>query len=298
MTSRRDVGVLNIQNQLILTAVGNIINTGTLTLPTSTDTLVARNTTDTLTNKTLTAPVIATIVNVGTLTLPTSTDTLVARNTTDTLTNKTLTAPKIDKIVDTANSTDVVVITGVASGVNQVTVTNATTTNPPIISATGTDANIDLSLIPKGTGNLILDGLNWPTADGSAGQALTTDGAGNLVFASVPSQTVDMVTTADATPTTLSTLTTMSNTIIYVQVEIVARNTTDSSTGAVYKLVAGYKNTGGTLTQIGVDDKLSIENTTSWDVSTSVSGTDILIRVTGQAGTNISWMGYITKLMN
>jgi hypothetical protein len=45
---------------------------------------------ETLTNKTLTAPVIASIVNTGTLSLPTSTDTLVGRATTDTLTNKTL----------------------------------------------------------------------------------------------------------------------------------------------------------------------------------------------------------------
>jgi hypothetical protein len=51
---------------------------------------------ETLTNKTLTAPVIATIVNTGTLTLPTSTDTLVGRATTDTLTNKTLTSPTIN----------------------------------------------------------------------------------------------------------------------------------------------------------------------------------------------------------
>ena len=45
----------------------------------------------TLTNKTLTSPVIGAIVNTGTLTLPTTTDTLVGRATTDTLTNKTLT---------------------------------------------------------------------------------------------------------------------------------------------------------------------------------------------------------------
>lgn len=44
----------------------------------------------TLTNKTLTAPVIATIVNTGTLTLPSITDTLVGRTTTDTLTNKSI----------------------------------------------------------------------------------------------------------------------------------------------------------------------------------------------------------------
>jgi len=50
----------------------------------------------TLTNKTLTSPVISTISNTGTVTLPTSTDTLVGRATTDTLTNKTLTSPTIN----------------------------------------------------------------------------------------------------------------------------------------------------------------------------------------------------------
>ena len=48
--------------------------------------------TQTLTNKTLTTPVISSISNTGTLTLPTSSDTLVGRATTDTLTNKTLTS--------------------------------------------------------------------------------------------------------------------------------------------------------------------------------------------------------------
>jgi len=47
------------------------------------------------TSPTLTTPVIASIVNTGTLTLPTSTDTLVGRATTDTLTNKTLTSPSM-----------------------------------------------------------------------------------------------------------------------------------------------------------------------------------------------------------
>jgi hypothetical protein len=46
--------------------------------------------TQTLTNKTLTAPIIGTISNTGTLTLPTATDTLVGRATTDTLTNKSI----------------------------------------------------------------------------------------------------------------------------------------------------------------------------------------------------------------
>jgi hypothetical protein len=53
-------------------------------------TVVTLTGTQTLTNKTLTTPVIAQISNTGLLTLPTSTDTLVGRATTDTLTNKTI----------------------------------------------------------------------------------------------------------------------------------------------------------------------------------------------------------------
>ena len=55
--------------------------------------------TQTLTNKTLTAPVISTISNTGTVTLPTATDTLVGRDTSDTLTNKTLTSAVLNTAV-------------------------------------------------------------------------------------------------------------------------------------------------------------------------------------------------------
>ena len=64
--------------------------TVTLYSPTASTTLVGRDTTDTLLNKTLTSPVISSISNTGTLTLPTDTTTLVGTDTTDTLTNKSI----------------------------------------------------------------------------------------------------------------------------------------------------------------------------------------------------------------
>lgn len=84
--------------------ISTITNSGTVTIPSGTDTLVSRTSTDTLTNKTLTAPVISTISNTGTITLPTSTDTLLGRATTDTLTNKRITS-RITTITSSATPT-------------------------------------------------------------------------------------------------------------------------------------------------------------------------------------------------
>lgn len=45
---------------------------------------------------------------------------------------------------------------------------------------TSTDTNGNLTLTPNGTGNLVLDGLNWPQADGTANYVLGTDGSAQL----------------------------------------------------------------------------------------------------------------------
>jgi hypothetical protein len=46
-------------------------------------------------------------------------------------------------------------------------------------------SNNDINITPDGTGKVVLDGLKYPNADGTTGQFLKTDGAGNLAFADV-----------------------------------------------------------------------------------------------------------------
>jgi len=54
-------------------------------------------------------------------------------------------------------------------------------------SITSTDTNGDINITPNGTGDVVIDGLKYPQADGSADQFLKTDGSGQLSFATVVS---------------------------------------------------------------------------------------------------------------
>jgi len=45
----------------------------------------------------------------------------------------------------------------------------------------------NISITPDTTGKIVLDGLSWPTSDGTTDQVLQTDGAGNLSFVDQPS---------------------------------------------------------------------------------------------------------------
>jgi hypothetical protein len=68
-----------------------------------------------------------------------------------TLTNKTLTSPIINEI-DDSNGNEQIIFTATASAVNEVTIANAATGNDPTFTASGSDTNIGLDFIPKGTG--------------------------------------------------------------------------------------------------------------------------------------------------
>jgi hypothetical protein len=72
---------------------------------------------------------------------------------TDTLTNKTLTAPKIADagFIADANGNEQIIFQTTSSAVNELEITNAATGNPPIIGASG-ETNVDVHIKPKGSG--------------------------------------------------------------------------------------------------------------------------------------------------
>jgi hypothetical protein len=87
-------------------------------------------------------------------------------------------SPQLSGILDT-NGNDIIIDNG---GAIEDDSNNAAASTGPEISATGDDTNIDLKLTPKGSGNLVFDGIKFPNADGTVDQILTTNGSGNLSF--------------------------------------------------------------------------------------------------------------------
>lgn len=91
-----------------------------------------------------------------------------------TLTNKTMTAGKFDKLADTNGNTSITlnqVDTSPIANRNYFRVDGAATGNPPAIWALGTDPNVGINLIAKGTGTVKANGVDVVTTTGA--QTLT-----------------------------------------------------------------------------------------------------------------------------
>jgi len=134
----------------------------------------------TLTNKTLTTPVISSISNSGTVTLPTASDTLVGRATTDTLTNKTIDADNntLSNIeVDNLKASAVVLESeGIGSNDNDTTIpTSAAVKDYVDTQITAEDLDITTD-----SGTIAID-LDGETLTVSGGEGIDTSATGNAI---------------------------------------------------------------------------------------------------------------------
>lgn len=207
----------------------NVVDTGT----------VSTSGVQTLTNKTLTSPSInqindangneeiiftSTASAVNELTIANAaTGNAPSIATTGSDTNISLTiAPKgtgdVNIDADTVrigdSNTDAVLTT---NGTGDLTLSTNSGTNSGTIKIFDA-ANGNIEITPNGTGVVKLDGLSYPTADGSANQALVTNGSGVLSFAAVGAsagQVIQVLSATDSTQrsTTSTSFVTGSNTL-------------------------------------------------------------------------------------
>jgi len=75
---------------------------------------------------------------------------------TQTLTNKTLTSPIIGTSILDTNGNELALLTATGSAVNEFTIANAATTAGPTLSATG-ETNVPINITPKGTGDVFIN---------------------------------------------------------------------------------------------------------------------------------------------
>ena len=110
-----------------------------------------------------------------------------------------------------------------SSGDHDVTLKTGNSTTGTITITDGTDG--DIAITPNGDGKVQLDGLAWPTADGSANQIMKTDGSGTLSWTSASS---------------LTSINTLSDALIEDTGSMYVGNDPSSTTdGADYNLVVG-----------------------------------------------------------
>ena len=173
-TADRDIYLPNASGTILLDSASQTLTNKTLTSPvlttpqindTSADHQYIVAVSELTADRTITFPLLA------------GNDTFVFADHIQTLTNKTLTSPilntaRIGTSINDTNGAELIKVTATASAVNEITLANAATGNKPTITASGNDTNITVQINGKGTGSVEINKFaitsSTITVDGAA----------------------------------------------------------------------------------------------------------------------------------
>ncbi|NHZ84276.1 MAG: hypothetical protein GWP19_00155 [Planctomycetia bacterium] len=99
---------------------------------------------------------------------------------------------------------------------------------------------------------------------------------------------VTLKTTTTAAIQTIDTVPIPTDKAVKITADVVAKKDDITEQGGFVKQ-AQFANNSGTVTKQGATGSLFHEAQAGWDVTFVISGTDVLIKVTGAAATNIDW---------
>jgi len=124
---------------------------------------------------------------------------------TETLTNKTLTSPKIGTSILDTGGNELMKITVTGSAENEFTMAAGASGAGPTLSSTGSsDTNIDINVVPAGTGNVNLSADAVQVGDNNADATITTQGTGDLILNTNNGTNAGNITLADGAAGTIS----------------------------------------------------------------------------------------------
>lgn len=111
---------------------------------------------------------------------------------------------------------------------------------------------------------------------------------------------IGIVTTSNATPTTIASLNyaTASGTAYAVRATFLARQTNAPNPAASFTVRATFNNIAGVLTLIdNANDLVYVPSTITWTAAIAVSGTNIVFIVTGAIATTINWTARVDPIL-
>ncbi len=201
---------------------------------------------------------------------------------------------KIGNMLDIGGSSTILVNS------DSIEVNSSNTANQILLSSGTAGTAATFGTLPLANSNAVSGILGFANGGTNAssfsnGSRLIATNSGNtaledtsLVVSEIETKKHDSITTANATQTTISTIGTTSDTTYLLQASIVANGSSTSEAGG-FIINALVRNDGGTLTLVETDFLEIKDISLGWDADITISGTNILIRVTGEAAKSIDW---------